>query len=82
MLGQRCHNLFRVMCINIKEVKTTYSKGSVKQEDELSPPPVRQHWTTHHSVNKGGNCNNEVGCSPSPILSPDLATSNFHLFSP
>jgi len=28
------------MCANIKEVKTTNSKGSVKQEDELNPPPA------------------------------------------
>jgi hypothetical protein len=40
MLGQSCHIQFRVMCANIKEVKTTNSTGSVKQEDELSPPPA------------------------------------------
>jgi hypothetical protein len=28
------------MCANIKEVKTANWKGSVKQEDELSPPPA------------------------------------------
>jgi hypothetical protein len=39
ILGDRCHNKFRVICADIKEVKTTNSKDSAKQEDESSFPP-------------------------------------------
>jgi len=32
-----CHNQFRAICANIKEVNSTNLKGSAKQEDESSP---------------------------------------------
>ena len=44
---ERRHTQFREMCVNIKEVKTTKSKGSAKQEDESSPrPPYSPDLTT------------------------------------
>ena len=39
ILGERCHSRFRAICADIKEVKTTNSKGLAKQEDELSLHP-------------------------------------------
>jgi hypothetical protein len=38
-LLRECHNKFRTICANIKEVKTTNLKGSAKQEDESSTHP-------------------------------------------
>jgi hypothetical protein len=40
ILGERCHNQFRAICADIKEVRTTNSKNSAKQEDESSFPPA------------------------------------------
>jgi len=37
-LEERCHNQFRAMRTDIKEVKTTNSKGSTKQENKSSRP--------------------------------------------
>jgi hypothetical protein len=35
-----CHNQLTAVCADIKEVKTTDSKGSAKQEFESSPYPT------------------------------------------
>jgi hypothetical protein len=55
------------------------SKSSAKQDDESNTPAQRQ--TTHQSAQKGGKCKNEVNCSPSLPLNPELATSVFHIFA-
>jgi len=39
LLEQKCHNEFRAICADIKEVKTMTLKGSVKHEDESSAHP-------------------------------------------
>jgi hypothetical protein len=36
---ERCHNQFRAICADIKEVNSTNLKGSAKQEDESSLYP-------------------------------------------
>jgi hypothetical protein len=41
ILGERCHNQFRTICADVKEIKTLYSKGLAKREDESSPPAFR-----------------------------------------
>jgi hypothetical protein len=64
------------MSRDIKEVKTTNSKGSIKQEDKSSRP-AWQRQTAHRSVHKKGNCNNEVDCSPSSSLQSRFITLRF-----
>ena len=40
ILEEKCHNQFRAICADIKEVNSTNLKGLAKQEDESSPYPV------------------------------------------
>jgi hypothetical protein len=46
--GERCHSQFRAKYADIKEVKTTNSKVSAKQENESSPHPP-YHTKLAHS---------------------------------
>jgi hypothetical protein len=50
ILEERCHSQFKAIYADIKEVKTKNSKGSVKQEEESSPPnlpvPIWHHSTS------------------------------------
>jgi hypothetical protein len=60
ILEEMCHNQFRAICAEIKEVKTTNMKGSDKQKDEplfscISAPsdihlfgPLRYALHRHH----------------------------------
>lgn len=68
ILGERCHNQWRAICADIKEVNTMNLKSMARHEDESSPPPTWQCQTPHQSVHKGGSCNNCVDCSPSSSL--------------
>jgi hypothetical protein len=74
ILGERYHYQFRAICVDIKEVRTTNSQGSAKQEDESSPPSAWQRQTAHQSAHKGGNCNNGLDCSPSCCLQSRFST--------
>jgi hypothetical protein len=49
-------------------------KGSPTQEVVPAHPPAWQCQTPHLSAHKGGNCNNEIHCSPRPSLQSRFRT--------
>lgn len=73
--GERCCNKFRVICGDIKHVKTTNSQGAAKQK-------INQVSLLHDNArpHKGGSCSGGVGCSTLSSLQYEFFVSIFDLF--
>jgi hypothetical protein len=74
--------LERGATINLERYMQTLKK--LKQQIQSTQPNRKMNQVIllddNTRLHKGGNCNNEAGCSPSSPYSPDLAPADLNLF--